>query len=142
MLLQHAFRAVLSLFPPIRIRSKLQLHANIFACNCNCKQAYLHANVFGYIFDVPLNRGSLVDAELVRRVEQMVDREREAAELAGLLRRRGPVLALLHGRRRVGKTFLLNHIWPEEQTFYFVASDATGELNRLELLAELGRWLG
>lgn len=83
-----------------------------------------------------------MDAEIVRRPEPMVDREREAAELAGLLQRRGPVLALLHGRRRVGKTFLLNHIWPEQQTFYFVASDATNELNRLELLAELGRWLG
>jgi hypothetical protein len=72
----------------------------------------------------------------------MVDREREAAELTGLLGRRGPVLALLHGRRRVGKTFLLNHVWPEQQTFYFVASDATSELNRVELLAELSRWLG
>lgn len=72
----------------------------------------------------------------------MIDREMEAADLGGLLQRRGPVLALLHGRRRVGKTFLLNHIWPDSQTFYYVASDATAELNRLELLAELGRWLG
>lgn len=72
----------------------------------------------------------------------MVDRDKESAALASLLERRGPVLALLHGRRRVGKTFLLNHIWPEAQTFYYVASDATSELNRLELLSELGRWLG
>lgn len=83
-----------------------------------------------------------VDAGVVHNPQLMVDREAEAEQLAGLLGRRGPVLALLHGRRRVGKTFLLNHIWPEEQTFYYVASDATSELNRLELLAELGRWLG
>src|SRR5829696_8306356 len=72
----------------------------------------------------------------------MIDREMEVTELGALLRRRGPVLALLHGRRRVGKTFLLNHVWPDAQTFYYVASDATTELNRRELLAELGRWLG
>lgn len=72
----------------------------------------------------------------------MVDRDREAAALASLLERRGPVLALLHGRRRVGKTYLLSHVWPEAQTFYYCASDATSELNRLELLSELGRWLG
>lgn len=72
----------------------------------------------------------------------MIDREMEAAELAGLLRRRGPVLALLYGRRRVGKTFLINHVWPDAQTFYFAASDATTELNRRDLLGELGRWVG
>jgi len=76
------------------------------------------------------------------RRDTMVDREMEASELGALLTRRGPVLALLHGRRRVGKTFLLNHVWPDAQTFYYVASDATNELNRRELLSELGRWLG
>ena len=72
----------------------------------------------------------------------MIDREVEAAELAGLLRRRGPVLALLYGRRRVGKTFLINHVWPDAQTFYYAASDTTTELNRRELVGELSRWLG
>lgn len=70
----------------------------------------------------------------------MIDRKIEKQELAGLLDQRGPVLALLYGRRRVGKTYLLNHVWSEEQTFYFVASEATPELNRRELVAELGRW--
>lgn len=72
----------------------------------------------------------------------MIDRETETAELSGLMARPGPVMALLYGRRRVGKTFLVNHVWPEAQTFYYVASDATGELNRRELLAELSRWSG
>lgn len=52
------------------------------------------------------------------------------------------MLALLYGRRRVGKTYLVNNVWPESQTFYFVAADATAELNRRELLVELGRWSG
>ncbi|HVG44066.1 MAG TPA: ATP-binding protein [Longimicrobium sp.] len=72
----------------------------------------------------------------------MIDRETETAELTGLLRRRGPMLALLYGRRRVGKTFLINHVWPDAQTFYYAASDATTEFNRRDLLAELARWLG
>lgn len=72
----------------------------------------------------------------------MIDRTAEAAELTALVTRRGPMLALLYGRRRVGKTYLLNHVWPEAQTFYFVASETTAELNRRELLSELGRWLG
>lgn len=72
----------------------------------------------------------------------MIDREMEAAELGALMDRPGPVMALLYGRRRVGKTYLVNHLWPEAQTFYYVASDATGELNRRELLAELSRWSG
>lgn len=72
----------------------------------------------------------------------MIDREVESAELGALMTQPGPVLALLYGRRRVGKTFLVNHVWPEAQTFYYVASDATGELNRRELLAELSRWSG
>lgn len=72
----------------------------------------------------------------------MIDREAEVRELTALMDHPGPVLALLYGRRRVGKTFLLNHVWPEAQTFYYVASDATPELNRRELLSELGRWSG
>jgi hypothetical protein len=51
------------------------------------------------------------------------------------------VLALLYGRRRVGKTFLINHVWPDAQTFYYAASDTTTELNRRELVGELSRWL-
>jgi AAA+ ATPase superfamily predicted ATPase len=72
----------------------------------------------------------------------MIDREVETAELRALLERQEPMLALLFGRRRVGKTFLLNHVWPDAQTFYYVASEATAELNRKDLLRELGRWSG
>jgi len=40
---------------------------------------------------------------------RFVDRERELAELRALADRGEPALALLYGRRRVGKTYLLDH---------------------------------
>lgn len=67
----------------------------------------------------------------------LVDREAELAELHRLAARREPVLALLYGRRRVGKTYLLDHAWKGHRHFYFLAADTTAELNRQELLREL-----
>jgi hypothetical protein len=67
----------------------------------------------------------------------LVDRELELAELHRLEARRTPVLALLYGRRRVGKTYLLDHAWRGHRHFYFLAGDTTAELNRQELLREL-----
>ncbi len=71
-----------------------------------------------------------------------IDREVELAELRSLAERGKPTLALVYGRRRVGKTYLLDHAWPDRRVFYFVAADATEELNRAELIRELGRWSG
>lgn len=71
---------------------------------------------------------------------RFVDREVELAELRGLARQPGPRLALLYGRRRIGKTFLLDHAWEEDHRFYFLAADTTPEQNRGELLRELGAW--
>ena len=68
---------------------------------------------------------------------QLVDREAELADLHGLASSREPVLALLYGRRRVGKTYLLDHAWRGHRHFYFLAADTTAELNRHELLREL-----
>ena len=71
----------------------------------------------------------------------MVDRASEVAALRALAKRRAPALALLYGRRRVGKTFLLDHAWPTSQrVFYFLAADTTPDQNRIELLHELSRW--
>lgn len=75
-------------------------------------------------------------------VPTFVDREIELEELRALARRPGPHLALLYGRRRIGKTFLLDHAWDEEQRFYFLAADTTPEQNRVELLRELSGWAG
>lgn len=72
---------------------------------------------------------------------KLIDRTSEVAALRALTKRRKPALALLYGRRRVGKTFLLDHAWPKEQrVFYFLAADTTPDQNRIELLDELSRW--
>lgn len=70
-----------------------------------------------------------------------VDRERELRELRALVERREPALALLYGRRRVGKTYLLDHAWQGQRSFYFLAGETTAERNRRELLGELAPML-
>ncbi|MFL5574972.1 MAG: ATP-binding protein [Gemmatimonadaceae bacterium] len=72
----------------------------------------------------------------------IVNREEERRELAALLQRSQPALALLTGRRRVGKTYLLTHAWPPEQLFLFTAARTTPELNRQQLLQDLAAWSG
>ena len=71
-----------------------------------------------------------------------VDRDVELAELRALADRRRPAIALVYGRRRVGKTYLLERAWADRRVFYFVAADATPEINRKELIAELSAWCG
>ena len=68
---------------------------------------------------------------------RFVNREREIAELRELAERNEPALALLYGRRRVGKTYLLDHAWQSGRTFYFLAGDTTAEANKRELLREI-----
>jgi AAA+ ATPase superfamily predicted ATPase len=72
----------------------------------------------------------------------LVDREQERAELAGLLGRGRPTLALLTGRRRVGKTYLLANAWPARDLFLYTAARTTPELNRRQLLHDLAGWSG
>lgn len=72
----------------------------------------------------------------------LVDRQVELGELRRLAAERRPVLALLYGRRRVGKTYLLDHTWRGHRHFYYLAADTTAELNRQELLRELRAQLG
>jgi hypothetical protein len=72
----------------------------------------------------------------------LVDRQAELTELRRLADERRPVLALLYGRRRVGKTYLLDHAWRGRRHLYFLAADTTAELNRQELLRELRAQLG
>ncbi|MPY89192.1 MAG: AAA family ATPase [Luteitalea sp.] len=73
---------------------------------------------------------------------QFVDREHELQRLSELLREGRPRLALVYGRRRVGKTFLLTHAWPVERAFYFTAAATTPEQNRRQLMRDLARWSG
>jgi AAA+ ATPase superfamily predicted ATPase len=72
----------------------------------------------------------------------LIDREREQEALRDLLGRPGPTMAVLYGRRRVGKTYLLQHALPADRLFHFTASDSTPELNRRALLEAVSRWAG
>ena len=72
----------------------------------------------------------------------LVDRDAEAEKLRELLDRGAPALALVRGRRRVGKTYLLANLWPHEQVLHFSASSTTPTLNRQALLEEAARWSG
>jgi uncharacterized protein len=73
---------------------------------------------------------------------RFVDREDQVRELRQLADSGGPHLVLLYGRRRVGKTYLLEHAWQGRALFYFLAADATPELNRAELVRELSAFTG
>jgi hypothetical protein len=57
------------------------------------------------------------------------------AERSGLRRRLTlgrPLITLLYGRRCVGKTHFLKHVWPQNITFLLTASNTSPEQNRLQ----------
>jgi AAA+ ATPase superfamily predicted ATPase len=75
----------------------------------------------------------------------LVDREREVEELRRLARSGQKQLAILYGRRQIGKTHLLSHAWQAEgqiRQFYFLAAALTADLNRQDLVRELAAWSG
>lgn len=74
--------------------------------------------------------------------ETIIDREAEVARLRQLADSGEMKLGLLYGRRRVGKTYLLTHLWDPARAFYFTASATTPELNRRVLIEEAARWSG
>jgi len=51
-------------------------------------------------------------------------------------------LVLMYGRRRVGKTFLLNRVWDDTPAFYFTAAETTPAQNRVALLHAFAEWSG
>ncbi|MDT8368711.1 MAG: ATP-binding protein [Longimicrobiales bacterium] len=69
-------------------------------------------------------------------------REEEGARLREFADRPGPNMALLYGRRRVGKTWLLTNLWDDGRAFYFTASAVTPEQNRRRLVSEVAAWTG
>ena len=75
-------------------------------------------------------------------MRQLVDRQDEVRGLRALADAVRPKFALLYGRRRVGKTFLLTNIWRADRALYFTASATTPEQNRRHLVEEAGRWAG
>lgn len=73
---------------------------------------------------------------------RLVDREHERARFRELMHQGAPRLVLIYGRRRVGKTFLLNRVWPDTPSFYFTAAETTPEQNRVALLQAFAEWRG
>lgn len=71
---------------------------------------------------------------------KLVNRERELDALRQLASGDGSALGLLYGRRRVGKTYLLDRTWPDRRVFYFLAADSTPSMNRLDLVRDLAEW--
>lgn len=90
----------------------------MMACNHDCMQSYMQA------------------------MQPFINRDAQRRELRHLAASNRPHLALLTGRRRVGKTFLLTHTWDEEAYFYFTASKTTPEINRRQLVQTLAAWSG
>ena len=72
----------------------------------------------------------------------LVDRHSQRQALHRLADAGRPKLALLTGRRRVGKTFLRAHTWQDRPFVLFTASRTTPEINRRQLVADLARWSG
>jgi len=74
---------------------------------------------------------------------KIFDRTDESTALRGLLARGTPQLALIHGRRRVGKTHLLSHLWlGSTAAFYFTAAETTPSQNREALIQAFATWSG
>lgn len=73
-----------------------------------------------------------------------VHRSQEIADLKHLTRRSEPCLVLVYGRRRVGKSTLLQH-WAQQSrlpTFYWESPRSTADNVRASLLHELYLWKG
>jgi uncharacterized protein len=75
-------------------------------------------------------------------VPGLIDREREASELRALAASDRKQLAVLSGRRQVGKTYLLSRVWHGRRVFYFLATDLAPNLNRRDLIDGLREWSG
>jgi AAA+ ATPase superfamily predicted ATPase len=69
----------------------------------------------------------------------LVDREKQVAVLQRLWGDAGPALALVYGRRRVGKTFFLKTFLQAHRGVYFLAAASTSTENLGELLDQVRR---
>lgn len=77
--------------------------------------------------------------------DTIVDRNEELQQLRNMATGGGRQMALLYGRRRVGKTFLLTHAWRDMEDvglLYFTASATSPAINRRALLREARVWSG
>ncbi len=68
-----------------------------------------------------------------------VDRERETRELEALLDQRAPQMIRLYGRRRIGKTELLQHLVRKRRGVFLTADDASRRLQLESISDQLAR---
>lgn len=71
---------------------------------------------------------------------KFVDRQQEVDTLQSFAERNEAVLALVYGRRRIGKTYMLDRAFRGRHFLYFLATDTTAELNRRQIVEEIGEW--
>lgn len=72
---------------------------------------------------------------------RFLDRRAELARLAGLLARQDGCLAVLHGRRRCGKSRLIREALRRRTAVYYVGDDRDAALQRAALAGEIARLL-
>jgi AAA+ ATPase superfamily predicted ATPase len=70
-----------------------------------------------------------------------LDRKEERARLSSALRGSDGAMAVLYGRRRCGKSRLLQEVLPARRAAYYVGDDREGSLQRASLAAEVERLL-
>ena len=68
-----------------------------------------------------------------------LNRDEERRRLRALLSRRRGGLAVLFGRRRCGKSRLVQEVLPARRSVYYVGDDREAPLQRASLAAEIGR---
>jgi AAA+ ATPase superfamily predicted ATPase len=68
-----------------------------------------------------------------------LDRTNESRRLKAFFDAREGGLAVVHGRRRLGKSRLLSEALPEKRAVYYVADDREATLQRSALAEEIGR---
>ena len=69
------------------------------------------------------------------RMDKLVGRERETAELMRCYQSERPEFVILYGRRRIGKTFLVNQTFKGRFTFQFTGSHQSPKERQLEMFA-------
>ena len=70
-----------------------------------------------------------------------LDRKEERERLSAALRSTEGVMMVLYGRRRCGKSRLLQEVLPARRSVYYVGDDRAGALQRVALAAEIARLL-
>lgn len=69
-------------------------------------------------------------------MEQLIGRKREVAELMRCYHSERSEFVILYGRRRIGKTFLVNHTFGNRFAFQFTGSHQSSKERQLEVFAQ------